>query len=171
MKILSHVRLKWIAYALELLLVCIIQYTPNLLPTFLGVKPLLLSVFAISIAMFEGETSAMWFGFTAGMLMDTMSASVFGFNTIMLMVVCYFSGALVIFLMRNNIVSAMVLGVCGLLIIELLRWFFFYVLWGDEKMWYYLYAITLPQVVYSAVIMPIAFYFNRSIASHLSEDE
>ncbi|MBE6754518.1 MAG: rod shape-determining protein MreD [Ruminococcaceae bacterium] len=171
MKILSRVRLKWVAYALELLLVCIVQYTPNLLPTFLGVKPLLLSVFAISIAMFEGETSAMWFGCAAGILMDVMSTSVFGFNTIMLMVVCYFCGALVIFLMRNNIVSAMVLGVCGLIVIEVMRWLFFYVLWGDAKMWYYLYAVMLPQVVYSAVIMPIAFYFNRSIAAHLSEEE
>ena len=171
MKILSQIRVKWIAYAVELLLICIIQSTPNLLPAFLGVKPLLLPVFAISIAMFEGETTAMWFGVVAGMLMDITSSSVFGVNTLMLMIICYICGSLVVFLMRNNIVTAMVLGVGGLLAMELMRWLCFYVLWGDTKIWYYLYAIMLPQIVYSAVIMPIAFYFNRAIASHLSDEE
>lgn len=171
MKILSKFRLKWLAYVLELLLVCVVQCTPNLLPTFLGVKPLLLPVCAVSIAMFEGEEAGMWLGMVAGILMDVTASSVFGFNTVMLMIVCYACGSLVVFLMRNNIVTAMVLGVASLLAVELIRWLFFYVLWGDVKMWYYLYAIMLPQIVYSAVTMPIAFLFNRAVTSHLSEDD
>lgn len=164
-------RLKWLAYALELLLVYIIQYTPNLLPSFLGVKPLLLVVFAVSIAMFEGEGPAMWIGLAAGLLMDMSAGSVFGFNGLILMLICYVCGALVVYLMRNNIVSAMVLGVCSLILLGLLRWFFFYVLWGDPKHWYYLYAVMLPQVIYTAVMMPIAFFFNRSIATHLTVED
>ena len=171
MNILSRVRLKWVAYGLELFLIYIIQSTPNLLPSFLGVKPLLLVVFAISISMFEGENSAMWVGLAAGALMDLSSSRVFGFNTLLLMIVCYVCGVLVVFLMRNNIVSAMVLGTAGLLLIGLLRWFFFYALWGDTKTGYYLYAIMLPQVVYSAAAMPIAFYFNRTIATHLATED
>ena len=43
--------------------------------------------------------------------------------------------------------------------------------WGDEKIWYYLYAIMLPRVVYSAVLIPVAFYFNRALVSHMDEED
>lgn len=171
MNFLTHSRLKWVTYTLELFLVYIIQFTPNLLPSFLGVKPLLLVVFALSISMFESENRAMWIGLIAGLFMDLGSSTVFGFNALILMVLCYICGVLVVFLMRNNIVSAMVLGVSGLMITELLRWFFVYVLWGDPKIWYYLYAIMLPRVVYSAVLIPAAFFFNRALVSHMDEED
>lgn len=171
MNFLTHSRLKWVTYVLELFLVFIIQFTPNLLPAFLGVKPLLLVVFALSISMFESEGSAMWIGLIAGLLMDIGSSTVFGFNALFLMILCFFCGTLVVFLMRNNIVSAMVLGTAGLLIMELIRWFFVLVLWGDPKVWYYLYAVMLPRVVYSAVLIPVAFYFNRALVSHMDEED
>ena len=171
MNFLTHSRLKWVTYILELFLVFIIQCTPNLLPAFLGVRPLLLVVVALSISMFESEGSAMWIGLIAGLLMDIGSSGVFGFNALFLMILCFFCGTLVVFLMRNNIVSAMVLGIAGLLIMELMRWLFIYVLWGDPKVWYYLYAVMLPRVVYSAVLIPVAFYFNRALVSHMDEED
>lgn len=164
-------KIKWLAYGLELFVLYIIQSTPNLLPSFLGVKPLLLVVAAISIAMFEGEGAGIWIGLSAGLLMDMSAGGVFGFNGLVLMLICYACGALVVYLMRNNIVSAMVLGISGLLILGLVRWFFFYVLWSDPKMWYYLYAFMLPQMIYTAAVMPIAFFFNRAIATHLTVED
>ncbi len=171
MKLLTQSRLKWLAYILELFLVFIIQYTPNLLPSFLGVKPMLLVVCALSISMFESEGSAMWVGMIAGLLMDLSASKAFGFNTLVLMIICYLCGALVVFLMRNNIVSAMVIGIGGLLVISILRWFFFVALWGDPKTFYYLYAIMLPQLVYSAALIPVAFFFNRSLVSHMDAED
>jgi len=172
MSFLSRFNLKWLAYGLELFLVYIIQCTPNLLPGFLGVKPLLLVVFAISIAMFEGDGPAIWIGLSAGLLMDLQSGNQgFGFNAILLMIICFVCGTLVVYLMRNNIITAIVLAFGSMLILGLLRWLFFYVIPGDPKVGYYLYAVMLPQIVYTVLAMPIAFYFNRAIATHLvSED-
>ncbi len=172
MSFLSRFNLKWLAYGLELFLVYIIQCTPNLLPSFLGVKPLLLVVFAISIAMFEGDGPAIWIGLAAGLLMDLQSGNMgFGFNAIVLMVICFACGTLVVYLMRNNIITAIVLALAGMLIMGLLRWFFFYVIPGEPKLGYYLYAVMLPQIVYTVLAMPLAFYFNRAIATHIvSED-
>ncbi len=164
-------KMKWLAYGLELFVVYILQTTPNLLPSFLGVKPLLLVVTAISIAMFEGEGAGTWIGLAAGLLIDLSAGGPFGFNGLMLMLICYVCGALVVYLMRNNIVSAMVLGIAGLLLLGLIRWFFFYVLWRDQKMWYYLYAFMLPQIIYTAATMPIAFFFNRAVATHLTVED
>ncbi len=172
MNILARLNLKWIAYGLELFLVYVIQCTPNLLPSFLGVKPLLLVVTAISISMFEGDGPGMWIGLSAGLLMDLQGGNKgFGFNAIVLMLICFACGSLVVFLMRNNIVSAVVLALSGLFVIGLLRWFFFYVLTGAPKAGYYLYAVLLPQIVYTTLAMPIAFYFNRAISSHLASEE
>ncbi|MBE6765454.1 MAG: rod shape-determining protein MreD [Clostridia bacterium] len=171
MNFFTHKRLKYIAYALELLLVFIIQCTPNLLPEFLGVRPMLMLVFAMGISMFESEGTAMWFGLAAGLLMDLASAHVFGFFAVIFTVCCYASGALVVFLMRNNLLTCVILTLGSLLISGLLQWFFFYLLWGDEKAWYYLYAIMLPQIVYSAVFVPVAFYFNRALATHLTDSD
>ncbi len=164
-------RIKWLAYGLELFIVYIIQTTPNLLPGFLGVKPLLLVMAAVSIAMFEGEGAGIWIGLAAGLLMDMSAGGVFGFNGLMLMIICYISGAMVVYLMRNNLVSAMVLGICGMLLLGLVRWFFFYVLWSDPKIWYYLYAFMLPQLIYTVLTMPVAFYFNRALATHLTVED
>ena len=171
MSIFTQKRLKYIAYSLELLLVYIIQCTPNLVPTILGVRPLLLIVFSMSISMFESEGTAMWFGLAAGLLMDAASAHVFGFFACVGVVCCYAAGALVVFLMRNNLLSCVILTLSGLTVCGLMQWVFFYLLWGDEKSWYFLYAIMLPQIVYSAVFIPVAFYFNRALATHLTDSD
>ena len=172
MSVLSRLNLKWVAYGIELFLVYIIQCTPNLLPDFLGTKPLLLVVFAISISMFEGDGAGIWVGLASGLLMDLQGGNIgFGFNAIVLMIICFACGSLIVFLMRNNIVTAIVLATGGMLIMGLLRWLFFYVIAGEPKAGYYLYAVMLPQIIYTVLVMPVAFYFNRAIATHLANEE
>lgn len=169
--LLNRVRIKWAVYILELIIIFILQNTPNLIPSFLGVQPTLLIIFAVSITMFEGESKGMWIGLIAGLLLDLGSAMVFGFYSILMTVVCFVCGILVVYLMRNNLVTAMVLAAGSTLVIGLFQWFFKFALWGDGGTWYYLYGILLPRVVYTTLLMPIAFYFNRAIATHLEDDE
>ena len=166
MRFLSGARVKWLAYSLELFLLYIMQYTPNLLPSFLGVQPLPLIVAAISIAIFEGESAGMWFGLAAGLLMDLGSVSVFGFYGILCMAICYAGGLLVVRLMRANLLTAMLQGAGGLLIIGLCQWFFFYAIWGTSS-GVFLYAIMLPQMLYTALLMPIFYYFNRAVSTRI----
>lgn len=170
-KLLSVVKIKWLAYILELLIIFTVQNAPGLLPSFLGVKPLLLVIFAVSIAMFEGDVVGLWFGIIAGFLMDLSASTVFGFYTLFVMIICYICGTLVIYLMRNNLVSSLVLGALAVLALGLVQWLFQFAIWGDSGTWYFLYGVLLPRVIYSAAIMPLAFYFNRALASHLASDE
>ncbi len=169
--LLSRVRIKWAVYILELVIIYILQNTPNLIPSFLGISPMLLIIFAVSITMFEGEGKGMWVGLIAGVLMDLGSAMVFGFYSILMTVVCFFCGILVVYLMRNNLVTAMVLAAASVFVISLFQWFFKFALWGDSGTWYFLYGVLLPRTIYTTLLMPIAFYFNRAIATHLEEDE
>ncbi len=170
-RILSRVRIKWIVYILELIIIFVLQNTPGLIPTFLNVKPMLLIIFAVSITMFEGEGKGMWIGLIAGLLMDLGSAMVFGFHAMLMTVVCFFCGILVVYLMRNNLVTSMVLAAASVFVVGLFQWFFKFALWGDSGTWYFLYGVLLPRIVYTTLLMPIAFYFNRAIATHLEDEE
>lgn len=170
-KLIHSVRVKWVVYVLELLIIYVIQNTPNLVPSFLGVKPMLLLVFAVSITMFEGETRGMIIGLIAGFFGDLGSSTVFGFNMLLTTVICFVCGVFVVYLMRNNIVTSLVLGAGAVLVVGLFQWFFQFALWNEKGTWYFLYAILLPRVIYSTVIMPIAFYFNRAIATHMADDD
>ena len=66
-------RKKWIRYvlyAVEILLLFLLQDTPGLLPQIMGVKPLPVLSAALTIAMVEACTPAMAFGMYAGFLAD-----------------------------------------------------------------------------------------------------
>ena len=170
MSFLSRGQVKWVAYALELFLIYIIQYTPGLVPSVLGVQPQLLLVFAMSIAIFDGEGAGMWYGLAAGLMMDLSSANVFGFYGLIIMLLCFSCGAMVVYLMRNNLIAYTVLCFAGLLLFGLYQWFFLYVIWGAKSMWFFLYSFVLPEILYSIIFTPIAYYFNRAVATHLTED-
>jgi rod shape-determining protein MreD len=168
--ILKNIKIKWVAYALEMVIIFILQNTPGLIPSFLGQKPMLLVIFAVSIAIFEGDVAGVSFGIAAGALMDLTASSVFGFYTLIMMLVGYAAGICVIYLMRNNLVSCIVLSTAGVFFLSFVQWLFEFAIWGDAGTWYFLYGVILPRMIYSAALTPVAYYFNRSLAAHLSSD-
>ena len=107
---LSGTAQKYIVYGVELFIVYIIQFTPSLLPRIFGESPMLLTVCAVSIALFEGDVVGMWFGMAAGLLIDAGSTAPFGFYALVHLIICYGCGLLVMYLMRNNIVTSVLLG-------------------------------------------------------------
>lgn len=166
----SKAWVKWFAYAIELFLMFIIEQTPNLIPDVYGVYPSLVMCVCISVAIFEGEIAGMYFGLAGGLLLDYTSTKIFGFYALFLTVICYVCGLLVVNLMRNNIVTTMILGAGSFLSIALVKWFFFYVIWDYPSLFYHLYAIILPSALYSFLLLPVFFYFNRVLSTHLSVD-
>ena len=158
---------RYIVYGVELFLVYIIQFTPSLLPRFFGESPMLLTVCAVSIAVFEGDIAGMWFGMAAGLLMDIGSIAPFGFYALVNLTICYGCGLLVMYLMRNNVVTAVILGLTAALLASVFQWFF---LSGSRDILYFLPNILLPRVLYSTVTMPVFFYYNRAIITRLYDD-
>ena len=164
---LSGTAQKYIVYGAELFLVYILQFTPSLLPAFFGESPMLLTVCAVSIALFEGDITGMWFGMAAGLLADVGSTAPFGFYGLVTLVVCYGCGLLVMYLMRNNIVTSVLLCFAAVVVISSVQWIF---LSGSRDILYFIPNILLPRAVYSTVIMPAFFYFNRAITTRLYDD-
>ncbi len=158
---------KYIVYGVELFLVYIVQFTPSLLPQFFGESPMLLTVCAVSIALFEGDIVGMWFGMAAGLLIDAGSTAPFGFYGLVNLAICYGCGLLVMYLMRNNIVTSVLLGFAAAVTASVVQWIF---LAGTHDILYFIPNILLPRAVYSTVTMPVFFYFNRAITTRLYDD-
>lgn len=168
---LGWVNWKWLAYAAEIFVAFIMQFTPGFMPEINGTAPNLLMLCAVSIAIFEGELPGLYYGAAAGLLMDYAGTRVFGFNGLFVAVLCYFVGILIAELMRNNLITSLLLCLGALLILGLLRWLFFYVLWGYPELWYELYGVVFVSVLYSVFLMPVAYLFTKVIATSLGRKQ
>lgn len=159
--------LKYIVYGVEIFLVYILQSTPSLLPEFFGEKPMLLTVCAVSIALFEGDVIGMWFGLGAGVMLDIGSTAPFGFYGLVHLALCFGCGALVMYVMRNNVVTSVILGLAAVIIAAVAQWIF---LAESGEVLFFIQSILLPRAVYSTAVMPLFYYFNRAITTRLYDD-
>lgn len=80
---------RYLAYALEVVVLYVLQDTPKLLPQLWGGKPLLLVVLAIAIAARENQIPSLVFGAVCGVLTDIGGGGI-GYFGVMLTLVCFF---------------------------------------------------------------------------------
>lgn len=166
----NHFRLfRYFAYSLEILVLFLLQQTPNLIPSLWGIKPTLLIPVALSIALFEKEVAAMGFGVACGLLIDFGRGGVIGFHAILLAICCYTISALVTNLFKTNLLTAVLMGLASIVLIFFFQWIFFYVFPNYGQAGYALIRHYLPRMAYTAVILPITYYFNRAFAIFLRE--
>lgn len=170
MRLPGNTHTKWIVYGIEIFLVYVLQSTPALIPEICGEKPMLTVVCAVSIALFEGDVTGMWFGLGAGLLMDTGSTGPFGFYGLALLVVCFGCGTLVMYLMRNNAVTSLILGFAAVALISSAQWIFFTQSHSGKDIAFFLINILLPRCLYSTAVMPLFYYFNRAITTRLYDE-
>lgn len=161
--------IKYIVYGMEIFLIYILQSTPSLFPAFFGELPMMLTVCAVSMAVFEGDVGGMWFGLAAGLMMDVGSTAPFGFYGLIHLMICFGCGTLVMYLMRNNIVTALILGLAAVVIVCTVQWIFLAGP-GGHDVTFFVPHILLPRVAYSTAVMPLFFYFNRAIATRLYDE-
>ena len=158
--------LKYLVYGAELVLVYILQFTPGLIPRFFGEAPMLLTVCAISMALFEGDAAGMWLGLAAGLLLDVGGTGPFGLYGLVHMALCFGCGTLVMYLMRNNVVTSLILGAASVLLTATVQWIFLSGA-GLAQTGFFIIRILLPRVVYSTAVMPAFYYFNRAITTRM----
>ena len=159
--------LKWTAYGLLILGAGLLQMAPRVFPAVFGARPLLLIPIVVSIAMFEGPVGGAAAGIAGGLLWDLYADRLFGFSALFLMAICCACGLLVRLLIRNNLLSAMLLFSGALLTQGLMDWFFNYVLWMKEDPLYMLGRMLLPDMAYTLVVSPLLYGLTLLIAKTL----
>ncbi len=163
--------IRWFAYAIELLVLFVLQETPGLIPELGGARPILVIPAVLAVAMFESEIPAMFFGLAGGLLVDFGFGGILGFHGLLLAAACYGVSLIAANLVRTNFLTAMMVSAVVTAAVALLEWACFYVMYGYGDALYALTAHYLPLFLYTAAIMPVTYYFNRALASQIRSKE
>lgn len=109
----KHSFFKYLAYALEIIILYVVQYTPNFMPELFGGKPLLLGALALSIASKEKHIPAMILGGVCGALMDLSSGAI-GYFSVFLTLACWLEAEVFDKYFVSRFISAFVYGVSAI---------------------------------------------------------
>lgn len=154
---LGHRYLEWTAYGLLILLAYLLQSTPRLLPAVFGARPLLMIPMTVAVAMFTGPVGGAAAGIACGLLWDLHSTRLLGFNALILMAIGCAAGLLVQLLIRNNLLSSLLLTLPALLLQGSLDWAFNYVLLAREGTIFWLLRGILPDLLYTLAVSPLVY--------------
>lgn len=159
---------KYVTYSLLMLVLYVLQSTPQLF-SIAGIKPVLVFPFAVAVAMFDKQLAGGLFGLFAGILCDTSSNVLFGFQSSLYLVICTAVGLLVVYFMQPSVVNSLIFTGCGLGFRLFLEYFFYYVMWGYDNSQLILLGQMLPLLLYTLVVTPLLFLAVRKM--HLFFEE
>lgn len=159
---------RYIIYSIELLVLFVIQGTPNLVPELFGGKPSLLLPAVLTIAMFEPKITALIFGIVGGILTDIGNGGVIGFFAIIMTIFCYFISYLTSEVIRTKLYIAMAISIIIISTAMLMHFVFFYVLCGYGESGYFFVSHYLSRIIYTVSLTPIAYYINKTLALKIS---
>lgn len=159
---------RYIIYSIELLVLFVIQGTPNLVPELFGGKPSLLLPAVLTIAMFEPKITALAFGIAGGILTDIGNGGVIGFFAIIMTIFCYFISYLMSEVIRTKLSVAMAVSIVVISISMVLHFLFFYVLCGYGEAGYFFTSHYLSRIIYTFAFTPLFYYINKVLALKIS---
>ncbi len=159
---------KYLLYFVLLVLLYVLQATPGFLAV-RGIKPFLVVPAVIAIAIYEGEFIGALYGALGGMLCDMGASTFYGFYTITLFLYCTGVGLVLIYLMKNNVQSAVIccLGYVG--IMGLIEYIFYYLLYAYPGSWQVLLFFLLPRALFTGLMMPLFYLGERALFQRFEE--
>lgn len=163
--------IRWLAYAIEIFVLFVLQETPGLIPAIGGARPVLVIPAVLAVAMFEAEIPAMLFGLFGGLLIDFGLGGLLGFHGLLLAAICYLLSLICANLVRTSFLAAMIVAVLAGAAVTLLDWACFYVMPGYHDTVYALTNHYLFIYLYTAAVMPIGYFFNRALALQIRSKE
>lgn len=147
--------LKWILYYLLLILFFSLQTAPYAFE-FFSIKPVFILPLAVIISMFEDIMPSSIFSVITGLLLDISSGTLFGFNGVLLLVICVFTNLFFVFFLHQKLLNELIFTTVSVFFQSGLNFFFCYILWEYENTGFIFLRYTLPTTVYTiAVSVPI----------------
>lgn len=160
--------LRYISYAVEILLFYVISGIPGLLPPIFGIKPVLLLPIAITIAVFENENTAMVCGLFCGALCDVSLADRIGFYTISLTILCFFFGYCARNFFVTNFANAMAIGATTIFVLLCLYFVLFRAASGIEQAGLHFFKHYFVRILYTLVFLPPFFWLNKLLRTSMA---
>ena len=161
--------IKRILFLILISITAVFQNTP-VLPVLGNAHAWVLIPLVVSIAMNEKSVPSMFFGILAGVLWDFASEAIDGYYAIVFCVIAFTCSMLVNFVMRNNIMSALLLSFVAVGAVTLLNWLLFVVFKHYGSNSYTLLNYYIPSGVYTFVFTPISYYITLAISKRFKTD-
>ena len=109
--------------------------------------------------MFEREVPSAIIGAFAGVMWD-ISSGADGYNALVVMLLCAGVSLLISHLMRNNIVTALVLGAGATFVYEFI--YIIRIAFAGNPI-YSIFTFYLPSFVLTVVFMPVCYYIIKTV--------
>ena len=150
--------IKWLLYLFVMAVSFVIMTISD------NIIPLFHIPIAICLAIYEkNELTASFMGLLCGLLTDAACGKLFGYNGVLLTVVCMVVSLLFLYVLRHNIVNFLIVNSATTIILGLLDYLFFYAMWStDVNGRIFVFYALLPMALTIAV-SPIVWIVFRLI--------
>ena len=155
-------------YGFLLLAVLLLQTTCMHYLTIGDVKPSLLVVSVVCVALFSDYRTGTVFGGVLGLLCDVSSAAVFGYFTLILMLVGFCVGVLSDAAIRRSLPSALLVYFCAYAAYFIILILTSVVIVGNFSVLPYRLRVTFFEMLYSLIFLPVVYLAARKINTFLT---
>lgn len=150
-------------FVLLILLAHLVQNTPGWFPVFFGIHVYFLLTFTVCLGLFEREIAGAAFGLFAGVLWDSVSPLGDGYHAFLFLIIGAVCGVLINTIMRNNLITALLLNTVAHVLYAALYAVFFVLAQGvDNADWLFL-RYYLPSALVSVLFTPIVYLLVRAV--------
>ncbi len=153
--------IRWAIFASLLVGACVLQNSSGGLLEVFGARAFLIIPVCVSVAMFEREVPSAILGAFAGVLWD-ISSGADGYNALIIMLLCAAVSLLISHLMRNNIITALVLGAGATIVYELI--YIIRIAFSGNPI-YRILTFYLPSLILTVVFVPVCYYVIKTVYS------
>lgn len=158
-------------FVIIIVLVNLLQNTEGFFFEPFGIRAFLLIPLVVSIGMFERSYAGALLGIFAGALWDSVSVYWDGYNALIMMLFAVSSGMLISLLMRNHLITAMILSGAACLIYSVSYVFFFVIARGIDSSDYLLMRYYIPCAIFSFLFTPLFYLLVRAISRATTLEE
>lgn len=161
---------KWVMYTLAFILTAVLQTTPGFL-TMGAVKPIFILPFCLAVAVCEGEFAGAIFGAVGGLMWDMLAGRVIGFFAFGVMLCCFGASVVAQLYLKENNTNFILITGASCFVITSADFMFGYLMEGYAGATEYYLSITLPIIIFSAVLSPFALILCKKIKKRFIIDD
>ena len=158
-------------FVLIIVVTSALQSTRGLVPQIKDVNAFLLIPLVVCISLFEKSVPSLLFGAFAGVMWDMYSVTADGFFSVVLTAVGFLTAVIILFFMRNNVMTSLILSFLSTLFCNTLYWFNFILMEDDVSPFYIYLRYYLPSVLYTTIFAFVFYYTVKYIYEKTSPEK
>ena len=152
---------------LLILIIFVLQTTLFPMLKFASIIPNLLIILVSCTGFMQGDRAGLFVGFACGLLLDLTSFDVFGFYTILYMMIGYANGLFHNFFYLKDLKIPAIMITLSDLVCCLFTYFFLFLLRSRFNFGFYFLNIILPEIVFTVLISVVIYPFLWAIEAYV----